>query len=323
MILVTGSAGYIGSEVCKKLESLRYDYIGIDDLSGTSKKNIFNKKKFKKICISDNKKIKTIFKENNINLVIHCAAHAYVVEGERQKKRYTKNNIKKTRIFLKNVLSNKIKNFIFLSSSNVYTEKKNYKKFSENSLTNPKNHYGKTKIYIEKYLLKNKTKFDNLFILRLFNIIGLTKIFFPLYKKFRYQRLLFKLSHCAFLDKKIKINYFTIKNQKKFPSRDFLDIRDLTVLILKIIIKTKKSVKNYKIYNVGKGKSMSLNHVINIFNKYSAKKTKINFKKIDKNEYFHTLASNAKVKKEFKWAPKINMENSVLSYFKFLRNDRK
>ena len=47
MILVTGSAGYIGSEVCKKLESLKYDYIGIDDLSGTSKKNIFNKKKFK------------------------------------------------------------------------------------------------------------------------------------------------------------------------------------------------------------------------------------------------------------------------------------
>ena len=41
MILVTGSAGYIGSEVCKKLESLKYDYIGIDDLSGTSKKKNF------------------------------------------------------------------------------------------------------------------------------------------------------------------------------------------------------------------------------------------------------------------------------------------
>ena len=93
-------------------------------------------------------------------------------------------------------------------------QKKNYKKFSENSSTNPKNHYGKTKIYIEKYLLKNKTKFDNLFILRLFNIIGLTKIFFPLYKKFRYQRLLFKLSHCAFLDKNKNQLFYNKKSKE-------------------------------------------------------------------------------------------------------------
>ena len=47
----------------------------------------------------------------------------------------------------------------------------------KNHSTNPKNFYGKTKLKIEKFLLQHKKSFDNLIILRLFNIIGLTKNF--------------------------------------------------------------------------------------------------------------------------------------------------
>ena len=63
MILVTGSAGYIGSEVCKKLESLRYDYIGIDDLSGTSKKTYLIKKSSKKYVFQIIKRSKQFLKK--------------------------------------------------------------------------------------------------------------------------------------------------------------------------------------------------------------------------------------------------------------------
>ena len=45
MILITGSAGYIGSELCKKFSILKIDYIGIDNFSNTHKINIFDKKK--------------------------------------------------------------------------------------------------------------------------------------------------------------------------------------------------------------------------------------------------------------------------------------
>ena len=52
----------------------------------------------------------------------------------------------------------------------------------------------KQKINIEKFLLKNKKNFNNLVILRLFNIIGLTKNFKPKnFQNFKNQRLLFKL----------------------------------------------------------------------------------------------------------------------------------
>ena len=58
-------------------------------------------------------------------------------------------------------------------------KKKKLSNFPENQSTSPKNFYGKTKINIEKFLIHNRKNFDNLIILRLFNIIGLTKNFKP------------------------------------------------------------------------------------------------------------------------------------------------
>ncbi len=65
-ILVTGSAGFIGSAVCKKLLEQKYEVIGIDNLNNyydpklkiSRLKNILDYKKFRnyKIDISDKKK---------------------------------------------------------------------------------------------------------------------------------------------------------------------------------------------------------------------------------------------------------------------------
>ena len=55
MILVTGSAGYIGSHICHYLDKLRINYYSIDNLSRGSKKNI--KKNFSQMDIGDSKKV--------------------------------------------------------------------------------------------------------------------------------------------------------------------------------------------------------------------------------------------------------------------------
>ena len=51
MILVTGSAGYIGSHVIKKLHLNNVKFLGIDNLSYSKKENIYNKQKFIKTDI--------------------------------------------------------------------------------------------------------------------------------------------------------------------------------------------------------------------------------------------------------------------------------
>ena len=49
MILITGSAGYIGSQICKEFEKLKIKYIGIDCLKYSYENNIYNKKKIFKM----------------------------------------------------------------------------------------------------------------------------------------------------------------------------------------------------------------------------------------------------------------------------------
>ena len=158
-------------QLCHKLKKEKINFIGIDNLQYSNKKNII-KNYFYKIDIS-NSKVENLIKKKKINSVIHCAAFSYVNDGEENKKKYFNNNVIKTKKFINICKKNSIKNFIFLSSSNVYKDGKSI--FNENDLKNPKNLYGKNKLEIEKYL--KKIRFDNLIILRLFNIVGLIKNF--------------------------------------------------------------------------------------------------------------------------------------------------
>jgi len=315
MILITGSAGYIGSQICKKFEKSKIKYIGIDSLKYSYKKNIYNKKNFLKCCISNKKRISLIIKQNKIKTIIHAAACAYVNEDEKNKKKYKINNVIKTKKFINTILELKVKNFIFLSSSNVYSENK--KICTENNKTNPKNYYGKTKLIIEKFLLNKKNIFNNLIILRLFNVVGLTKKFTPMnFGDLKYQRLLFKVFYKMNKKSSMQLNYLHLKKNKMiFPTRDFIDIRDFLNLIIKINKSfLKKNVK--KIYNVGSGISYQLNDVIKKIN--SRSKLMINYKKNHKKEYEHTKANIIKIKNDFNWSPKKNIKETLSSYYKNL-----
>ena len=154
MILITGSTGYIGSHLSYYLQKKKIEFIGIDNLSYSYKSNIDKKANHFFLDISSKKKVFHLIKKYNIDTVIHAAAFSYVLEAEKEKKKYFLNNITKTKKFIDECKKAKIKNFIFFSSSNVYKEKKGIIKINEKDLTNPKNFYGQNKLLIEKYLKK-------------------------------------------------------------------------------------------------------------------------------------------------------------------------
>ena len=315
MILVTGSTGYIGSHLIKKLHLNNVKFFGIDNLSYSKKENIYNKQRFIKTDIGNIKKIKEIILKYNINKIIHCAASSYILEGEKYKKKYTYNNVIKTKKFIEICFKMKVNNFIFLSSSNVYKESKNRKPFFENSKVEPKNTYGQNKLNIEKYLLKKK--FKNLIILRLFNIIGINKKFTIFkFKKENYQRLIFKIVENIKKNKEINLNIIKKKNKIFYPSRDFLDINDLTNLIYKIIIKIKKT--NIKsIFNVGSGKTSQINLIYKIISKKLKKTNSVKLNELNNSEIYITLANINKVSKFFSWKPKNTLKKSVESHLKY------
>ena len=316
MILITGSAGYIGSELCKFFEEKKINYIGIDNLKYSYRSNIYNTKNFIKSCISNEKKISKIIKKYKISTIIHAAAFAYVNDAEENKTKYKINNVTKTKKFIKITINNGIKNFIFLSSSNVYSE--NVRLFDEGSKTSPKNFYGKNKLTIEKFLLNKKNKYTNLLILRLFNVIGLTKKFKPKnFGNYKHQRFLFKVFYNIKKKLPLEINYIKkIKRKMIFPSRDFVDIRDLCNLIF-LIKKLFNSKNLYNIFNVGRGKSYSLDVILSMV---VGKKNKllINYNKISKKEYVFTKSIVGKAKKFYNWRPSISLKKSINSNIKNL-----
>ena len=169
MILITGCTGYLGFHICEYLKTKKIPFYGIDNFSRSNNKNIIDKKNFLKIDISSKHLLK-LLKKKKIKTVIHAAAYSFPPESEDNKKIYYKNNILKTKIFINHCHKMNIKKFIFFSSSNVYNFNSN-KTISakETQKLFPKNYYGQTKLIIERYL---KNKFDNYYILRLFNIAG-------------------------------------------------------------------------------------------------------------------------------------------------------
>ena len=307
MILITGSSGYIGSEIANYLEQKNIKYIGIDNHVYSYSKNIINKKKHLKIDISNNK-VGNLIRKNKITTIIHCAALSYVLDAEKNRKKYIQNNVRKTKKFIDLCKDLNVKNFIFLSSSNVYSE--NLKIFSEKNLIKPINLYGKTKIIIEKYL--QTLNFKSLIILRLFNVVGMTKKFYVFkFKGINYQRLFFKLANQS---SDFHVNYKTVKNKKIFPKRDFIDIKDVFFVVSKFLNKIKSQRIN-KTFNLGSGVATSVIDICKAFNIDE----NLKLKKTSQKELSITKANIGKIKNFLSWRPKVKIKDSVKSTQKFIR----
>ncbi len=310
MILVTGCTGYLGFHICELLELKKIPYFGIDNFSRSLSKNIINKKKFLKIDINSNK-VPYLLKSKKIHTIIHAAAYSFPPESENKKKIYYKNNILKTKKFINNCSKAKIKKFIFLSSSNVYNfNSKSIKPAKETQKIKPENYYGKTKVLIEKYL---KNKFKTCFVLRLFNIAGYSnkKEFYEFKNDFR--RIMPVLNEAIRKKISLKINLVKKNNELVYPARDFVHIQDFLNIILKII---KKNNLGLIIMNVGNGKLIYLNKIINTFEKKLLKKVfyKKRFHKI--GNYNYTLSDNLKLKKVLNYNFKFNLNDIVKTCIK-------
>ena len=87
-ILVTGGAGYIGSHIVEKLVKTKVNVFVLDNLSTGFKRLVNKKATFIKGDITKINKVKKIIIVNNIDSIIHLAAHLNVSEAEKHKKKY-------------------------------------------------------------------------------------------------------------------------------------------------------------------------------------------------------------------------------------------
>lgn len=179
-ILVTGGTGFIGSHTCVELLSNGYEIVIVDNLSNSKEaavdriEKITGKKvTFYNVDVCDYDALSGVFRENDIEAVVHFAGLKAVGESVRKPLEYYTNNIYGTLILLKVMRENGCNKIVFSSSATVYGMN-NIAPYTEDMPTSATNPYGYTKVMIEQ-ILKDICVADSDFsavALRYFNPIG-------------------------------------------------------------------------------------------------------------------------------------------------------
>ena len=156
IVLITGCAGFIGSNLVSTLLKKKFKVIGIDNLS-TGKKNnmkkfIKNKNfKFYKVDLLNIKSKNYIFK-NKIEFVFHLAANADVRFGTRNPKKDLRLNTIATFNLLNEMKKNNIKNIIFSSTGSIYGEPNKFPTTETTSFPVQTSFYGASKLACESLI---------------------------------------------------------------------------------------------------------------------------------------------------------------------------
>ena len=115
-------------------------------------------------------------------------------------------------------------------------------------------------------------------------------------------------------NKPIKLRYYKKNNRRIFPSRDFVDIKIIYLLIQKIINEVAKRNIGTKLLNVGSGIATPINEIINTFEKLIKKKIKTHNELINNKELINTKANISKLKKFLNKDIKFSLKKSLKSY---------
>ncbi|MEA2015973.1 MAG: NAD-dependent epimerase/dehydratase family protein [Actinomycetota bacterium] len=150
-VLITGGAGFIGSNVAEGLLAEKYEVVIIDDLSNGKKENIPKKAKFYQCDVRD-KSICDIFEDERPDIVIHNAAQLSVrVSVERPVFDADINIIGGLNVI--SACNNySVKKIIFASSGGTVYGEQEYFPANEKHPTAPVSPYGVAKLTTENYL---------------------------------------------------------------------------------------------------------------------------------------------------------------------------
>jgi len=149
-ILVTGGAGYIGSNTAHLLVRRGFDVMVVDDLSRGHAHNVAGIP-FRRLNLSDTSALTDVLAREKPDAVIHFAAYIAVGESTQNPELYFSNNVGGSISLLAAMAQAKVKRLVFSSTAAVYGMPKMVP-IPEDSPFTPVNPYGETKVMVETML---------------------------------------------------------------------------------------------------------------------------------------------------------------------------
>lgn len=315
--LVTGVAGFIGSNLLHELLSQDQNVIGIDNFSTGFCSNLDQVKKevqskwnnfhFVEADINDTNKIKNYFSKADV--VIHLAALGSVPRSIKSPIPSHQANVDGFLNVLNLSKEFKIPKFVFASSSSVYGDLEALPKF-ENKIGSPLSPYAGTKLMNEIYAdIYFKTFGFSSIALRFFNVFG------PLQNpKGEYAAVIPR-----WLDAILNNEPLIINGDGK-TTRDFCYIKNA---VQAIILATKKEVDGFEVLNVAYGEENSLidiaQYILNSFSKLGIKyKHQISYLDFRPGDVKNSLASIEKAKKLIGYKPLYSCKEGLDEFIEYI-----
>jgi len=290
--VVTGGAGFIGSNLVDELIKNGHEIHIIDNFSSGKKENCNSKAKVHCLDISKSKNLNKISKVlNGCDAVFHCAASARVQPSIADPINYEKNNTIGLINILKTAVDLNVRRFIYSASSSAYGSTDQLPSH-ENDLTNPISPYASQKYYGEITCRMFSEVYNiETVSLRYFNVFG--------------ERQNLEGAYATvigiFLDQLSKNIPLTVNGNGK-QRRDFTYVGD--VVNANILACNSPNVGKGEVINIGSGKNISIYTVAKMLS------NSIEFKKALK-EPFANLASIEKAKKLLDWEPQTSLESWI------------
>jgi len=311
VVLVTGSSGFIGFSLSKKLLEEGRVVIGVDSMNSYYDVNLKNARLeilkafdnfvFYEEEIQNMKALKNIFKEQKVDVICNLAAQAGVRYSLEDPFSYEKSNLEGFLNLLEIARGHEMTNFVYASSSSVYGSNKKVPFSVDDRVDNPVSLYAATKKANE--LMAHAYS-------HLFNIPCTGLRYFTVYGPWgRPDMALFLFTDAILNDRPINVyNYGDMK-------RDFTYIDDIVAGTIAAIDRPSP----YEIYNLGNSKTEQLMTLIQILERELGREAERNMMPMQPGDVKQTSADIRKTRDNLGFDPKTPLEEGIKKFVEWYR----
>jgi len=309
--LVTGGAGFIGSNIVERLLKMGEGVVVLDNLSTGRKENIkdFLKNPNFEFIQGDLRNQKDIEKAiEGADFILHQAAIPSVTRSILDPKSTFEANAIGTLNLLICAKKYKVKKIVYASSSSIYGPGPVPKK--EEMIPNPISPYALSKFTGER-LCQVFSKIYKIptICLRYFNVFGPRQN-----------------PHSEYAAVIPKFIFAFFKNERPIIYGDGRQTRDFTFVenvIEANLIATKSQFNSGEVFNIACSKQTSLLELIDILNRIFPKNIKPIFRTGRPGDIKYSFADNKKAKKGLRWQPKISLEEGLIKTIDWFKKNEK
>jgi UDP-glucuronate 4-epimerase len=329
-ILVTGAAGFIGSQLSKRLLAREDEVIGLDNLNDYYDVNLKKARlseledqsnfQFVQLNLEDRAAIADLFKNQKIDKVINLAAQAGVRYSIENPHAYIDSNIVGFTNLLEGCRHHNIEHLVYASSSSVYGLNTTMPFSVHNNVDHPISLYAASKKANE--LMAHTYS-------HLYQIPTTGLRFFTVYGPWgRPDMALFKFTKGIIEGTPIDVY------NRGLMRRDFTYIDDIVEGVIRVLDKTPQpnsnwsgdnpdpstSIAPYKLYNIGNNNPVELMHYIETLEKALGKTAKKNLLPMQPGDVPATYADVADLEADVGFKPQTSVEEGIERFVQWYKN---